>query len=99
MFCASRKVIGRLACADADIAMTVDAPTTAYACQRERRELRTVGVEEGEKSLGRERLGQECGGGTHPGRDAHAHDSYAAAATGVDVGRDRSGDQRPNTPV
>jgi hypothetical protein len=55
MFCASRNVIGRLAWADADIAMTVDAPTTANACQRERRELRTVGVEEGEKSLGRER--------------------------------------------
>src|SRR3954470_1745124 len=98
MFCASRKVIGRLAWADADIAMTVDAPTTAYVCQRERRELRTVGVEEVKSPWGG-RLGQECGGGTHPGRDAHALDSYAAAAAGVDVGRDRSGDQRPNTPV
>jgi hypothetical protein len=44
MFCTSRNVIGRLAWADADVAIAVDAPITAYARQRERVELRTVGV-------------------------------------------------------
>jgi hypothetical protein len=47
MFCASRNVIGRLAWADADIAIAADAPMTAYARQRgARRELGTVGMEE-----------------------------------------------------
>src|SRR5689334_3676121 len=51
MFCTSRNVIGRLAWADADIAIAADAPMTMNARQREeRRELHTVGMEEGEKA-------------------------------------------------
>src|SRR5689334_16795364 len=84
MFWTSRNVIGRLVWADADVAIATDAPMTEYARQRgTNSELRTVGMEEGEKRPGGH--GGKCGVATQAGRDRACLDSYAFAAADVDV--------------
>jgi hypothetical protein len=85
MFCTSRKVIGRLAWADAGIAIAVDATTMTYARQREKVELRTVGVEKGEKAPRTEAQKRTNVVRERRQVDGDAfHDSYAGAAAGVD---------------
>ena len=72
--------------------MKFDAPMTDYARQRGTKgELRTVGMEEGEKGPGGSE--EECGVATQAGRDRACLDSYVAPAADVDSRRSAPGDR------